>query len=125
MIGVTQWVANSSFKGPVFGTAEDYVKEFKDKYSQLPTYQDAQSSATGVIFQLALEQCASFDAKEVFKNIQNLNVETFYGRIKYDSNGMNIGHKMALVQIQQGQMKTIWPSEAAESVIVFPLNSNK
>ncbi len=125
MIGVTQWVANSSFKGPVFGTPHDYLKEFKAKYGQLPTYQDAQSSATGVIYQLALEKCSSFNIKEVLRNIRYLDVETFYGRIKYDSKGMNIGHKMALVQIQHGKMKTIWPPEAAESVIIFPLNSNE
>jgi len=52
-----------------------------------------------------------------------LDVETFYGRIKYDSRGMNIGHKMALVQILQGQMKTIWPLKASQTTIKFPLHS--
>ena len=123
MIGVTQWVANSSFKGPVFGTPLDYVKEFKHKYGQVPTYQDAQSSATGVIYQLALEKCRFLSAKEVLKHIKTLDVETFYGRIKYDSRGMNIGHKMALVQILQGKMKTIWPPKAAQASIKFPLHN--
>ena len=121
MIGVTQWVAESSFQGSVFGTPADYVSEFVDKYDQLPTYQDAQSSATGVIYQLALEKCNRLDAGEVLKNIRQLNVETFYGEIKYDARGMNIGHKMALVQIQQGQMVTIWPPSAASSnTIQYP-----
>lgn len=121
MIGITQWVPNSSFKGPVFGTPRDYVKEFMNKYGQMPDYQDATSSAGGIIYQLALEKCTSLNAKELIKNIRNLDVETFYGRVKYDSRGMNIGHKMALVQIQQGKIKTIWPPEAAESTIKFPL----
>jgi branched-chain amino acid transport system substrate-binding protein len=123
MIGVTQWVPNYSFKGPVFGTSQDYTEKFKEKYGQIPTYQDAQSSATGVIYQLALEKCSFLNAKEVLQNIRNLDVETFYGRIKYDSRGMNIGHKMALVQIQQGKMKTIWPEETAENKIIFPLDN--
>ncbi len=121
MIGVTQWVSNSSFNGPIFGTPQDYVREFKNKYGQLPTYQDAQSSATGLIYQLALEKCSSLNAQEVIKNIRDLDVETFYGRIKYDSRGMNVGHKMALVQIQAGKMKTIWPPEAAEGKVIVPL----
>ena len=121
MIGVTQWVAESSFQGPVFGTPADYVKEFIDKYEQLPTYQDAQSSATGVIYQLALEKCTRLDAGEVLKNIRKLNIETFYGKIKYDARGMNIGHKMALVQIQQGRMVTIWPPAAAANTVQYPL----
>ncbi len=124
MIGVTQWVANSSFNGPVFGTPQDYVKEFKRKYNQVPTYQDAQSSATGVIYQLSLEKCNSLNAKDVLKNLKSLDVETFYGKIKYDFRGMNTGHKMALVQIQKGKMKTIWPPEAAEGTLIFPLGNN-
>ncbi|MBN2810052.1 MAG: amino acid ABC transporter substrate-binding protein [Deltaproteobacteria bacterium] len=120
MIGVTQWVAESSFRGPVFGTPTDYVKEFTAKYGQPPTYQDAQSSATGVIYQLALEKCDALDAREVLKNIRQLNVETFYGKIKYDVRGMNIGHKMALVQIQQGRMVSIWPPTAADHSVIYP-----
>ncbi|BCL62354.1 branched-chain amino acid ABC transporter substrate-binding protein [Desulfomarina profundi] len=120
-IGVTQWVANSTFTGPVFGTPQDYAKKFISEYGEKPTYQDAQSSATGVIYQLALEKCNSLNALEVLNNVRNLDVETFYGRVKYNSSGMNIGHKMALVQIQQGKMKTIWPLEAAQSTIMYPL----
>lgn len=123
MIGITQWVPKSSFKGPVFGTPRDYVKKFMGKYGQMPSHQNATSSAGGIIYQLALEKCTTLNAKELIKNIRNLDVETFYGRIKYNSRGMNIGHKMALVQIQQGKMKTIWPPEAAESTINFPLHS--
>lgn len=121
MIGVTQWVADSSYQGSVFGTPEDYVKEFVDKYGQQPTYQDAQSSATGVIYQLALEQATQLNAGEVLKYLQEMDVETFYGRIKHDRHGMNIGHKMALVQIQQGQMATIWPPQAATATVNYPL----
>ncbi len=98
------------------------MKEFVNEYGELPTYQDAQSSATGVIYQLALEKCNSLNIREVLRNIRELDVETFYGKIRYDSKGMNIGHKMALVQVQQGNMRTIWPLEAAESKIIFPAN---
>ena len=125
MVGVTQWVAGSNYKGPVFGTPENYVKEFVAKYGQKPTYQDAQSSATGVIYQLALEKCSSLDINEVIKNIRQLDVETFYGQIKYGPKGMNIGHKMALVQIQNGEMKTIWPLEAAQSSFLLRNNHAK
>ena len=121
MIGVTQWVAESSFQGPVFGTPADYVKEFVAKYDQLPTYQDAQSSTTGVIYQLALEKCSRLDTGEVLQNLRQLNIDTFYGKIKYDARGMNIGHKMALVQIQEGRMVTIWPPDAAAQTVRYPL----
>ncbi|MEA3461962.1 MAG: hypothetical protein U9R49_08790, partial [Bacteroidota bacterium] len=85
-----------------------------------PTYQDAQSSATGVIYQLALEKCSRLDAGEVLQNLRQLNIDTFYGKIKYDARGMNIGHKMALVQIQEGRMVAIWPPAAAANTVRYP-----
>lgn len=121
MIGVTQWVADSFYQGPVFGTPADYVKLFEKKYGEPPTYQDAQSSATGVIYQLALENSSRLDAREVLTYLQSMDVETFYGRVKHDKHGMNIGHKMALVQIQKGQMETIWPPKAATNQVRYPL----
>ncbi|MCK5914651.1 MAG: hypothetical protein KAG92_00810, partial [Deltaproteobacteria bacterium] len=76
---------------------------------------------TGVIYQLALEQATQLDAWEVLNYLRKMDVETFYGRIKHDQHGMNIGHKMALVQIQQGRMATIWPPRAATSTVHYPL----
>ncbi|CCK79635.1 amino acid ABC transporter substrate-binding protein [Desulfobacula toluolica] len=123
MIGIAQWAPQKSFKGPVFGTSRDYMKAFKDEYGRQPSQQNATSSACGVIFQLALEKCTALNSKELINNIRNMDVEIFYGRIKYNSRGMNIGHQMALVQIQQGKMKTIWPPQASESTINYPLHS--
>ena len=122
MIGVTQWVAESSYTGPVFGTAENYVKEFVASYQHQPTYQNAQSSTAGVIYQLALEQANTLNAAEVLQNLRATDTETFYGKIKYNHNHMNIGHKMALVQIQDGKVATIWPPSVATNTARYPLD---
>ena len=122
MMGVTQWVENSPFRCPVFGSAGIYVEEFVKKFGHRPTYQNAQSSACGVVYQLALERCRSLDAFQVLKEIRGLDREIFFGRIKFDSRGMNIGKAMALVQIQDGIQKTIWPQELAEKAPIYPIN---
>ncbi len=124
MVGITQWVAESSHTGSVFSNAEEYVKEFVARYQHLPTYQNAQSSATGVIYQLALEQAGTLDAAEVLQKLRDTDTITFYGKVKYNHHGMNIGHKMALVQIQDGKAATIWPPDVATSTVRYPLNQN-
>lgn len=122
MIGVTQWVANSGYRGPVFGSAQQYAVQFEQRFGYPPTYQNAQASASGVIYQLALERSRSLDADEILNNIRALDVETFYGHVRFDYRGLNIGHEMALVQIQNGRQVTIWPNESAQGALGYPLH---
>jgi len=123
MMGITQWVENTPFRCPVFGSTKIYVELFVDKFGNRPTYQNAQSSACGVVYQLALERCRSLNASQVLKEIRRLDRETFYGRIRFDSRGMNIGKEMAIVQIQGGMRRTIWPQELADASPVFPIKT--
>ncbi len=122
MTGITQWVANSSFTCPIFGSTAQYTQLFEKTYGHPPTYQNAQSSAAGVIYQLALENSPALDAEEVLKQLRQLEAEIFYGKVKFDKRGLNIWHEMAVVQIQNGQRKTIWPLESAEADFIYPLN---
>ncbi len=121
MTGITQWEASSTFNCPIFKSPKDYAQMFKGKYGYEPTCQNAQSSAAGIIYQLALEKCETLDANEVLNQIRNLDTEIFYGKVKFDSRGLNIGHEMAVVQIQNGERKTVWPPRSAEAEFLYPL----
>ncbi len=125
MTGITQWVANSSFYCPVFGDTGRYVAEFEKRYGYKPTYQNAQSSAAGVVYQLALEKSRYLDANIVLQNIRSLDQEIFYGRIKFDFRGLDTGHRMSIVQIQDGRSVTVWPAEAAQADYRYPLKNGK
>ncbi|MEA1972374.1 MAG: hypothetical protein U9N34_03645, partial [Candidatus Cloacimonadota bacterium] len=121
LVGITQWVDSNKYEGYLFENPKHYTSEFIKKYDEKPTYQDAQSSATGLIYQLALEKCENLDAQEVLENLQNLDVETFYGHIKYNNIRMNVNHKMAIVQIQDGKMESIWPKDVSQKKIIYPI----
>ncbi len=121
MMGITQWVESSNFSCPVFGDTKAYVKAFVKKYGHHPTYQNVQSSACGIVYQVALEKCRKLDAAEVLKNIRNINSETVFGKIKFDARGMNIAKKMAIIQIQNGKRYTVWPLNVAERPAMYPL----
>ncbi len=121
MTGISQWSSKSGYTGPVFGSSEKYRKLFESRYGHAPTYQNAQASAGCVIYQLAIEKCPSLDAEQTLQGIRDLDTEIFYGKIKFDSRGLNVGHLMAVIQIQNGQQRLVWPLESAESGFIYPI----
>ncbi len=121
MTGISQWSSNAGYKGPFFGSSQEYAKIFEKRYGRHPTYQNAQATTGCLIYQLAIEQCSTLDAQQVLENIRNLNIELFYGKIRFDKRGLNIGHPMVLVQIQNGKQRLVWPENATEYAFIYPI----
>jgi branched-chain amino acid transport system substrate-binding protein len=46
---------------------------------------------------------------------------TFYGPIKFNGKGVNIAKPMAVVQIQNGKPIVVWPQEAAQGKLIYPI----
>jgi len=47
---------------------------------------------------------------------------TFYGRVKFDSRGVNVFKPMAVEQYQSdGNKYTVWPSDVAEKSALYPM----
>jgi len=42
-----------------------------------------------------------------------MDYHTVYGRFRVDPDGVQIGHKMLLVQLQDGKGAIVWPEELA------------
>lgn len=124
MIGMTQWLSDSQWTGEIFGSATDFSHLFQKKYGHIPSYQSAQAAACGVILQQALQQSPVFDAEAIVQSIRQLDIETFYGPVKYDQRGLNIRKPMALVQIQNNTSVAIWPPKEAKSKLRYPLQKN-
>ncbi|HID70835.1 MAG TPA: hypothetical protein EYP35_10375 [Desulfobacterales bacterium] len=121
MIGMTQWLPNSQWSGDIFGNSADFAHRFQKKYGYTPSYQSAQAATCGVILQQALKRSAALDAELIVQAIRDLDVETFFGPVKYDRRGLNIRKPMALVQVQDGKTVTIWPARQATVALRYPL----
>ncbi len=80
----------------------------------------AASAASGVVAQLAIEKAGSLDPKKVRDALAGLEAETFFGPVKFNQGGQNIGSKIFIFQIQNGTRKTIHPANIADSKIVYP-----
>ena len=123
MIGMTQWLPDSHWSGDVFGTAAAFTRRFRKKYGYTPSYQSAQAATCGVILQQALKRCGILDAELIVQAIRDLDIETFFGPVKYDQRGLNIRKPMALVQIQDGKAVPVWPAEQAKVALRYPLQN--
>ena len=49
-----------------------------------------------------------------------LDVNTAFGRFKVDKDGVQIGHRLLMLQWQDGQKVIVWPEELAPGTSRFP-----
>ena len=63
--------------------------------------------------QLAIEQAGSLEMDDVRQALFDLDEVTFYGPINFDETGKNAAKPMGAIQIQDGVINVIAPSEAA------------
>ncbi len=120
IIGPTQWEASMSYEDEYFGTAADYNQRYIDKWGESPSYQAAESTATALALQLAIEQAGSLETAAVREALNNLDAKTFYGPINFDDTGKNAGKPMGSIQIQDGDIVVVAPSSAAVAEFLYP-----
>ncbi len=118
IVGPTQWEATMSWEDEYFGTAADFAARYENLWGEPPTYQAAESTATALALQLAIENAGSLDMDAVRQALFDLDVMTFYGPINFDETGKNAAKPMGAIQIQDGVINVVAPPEAAVTDLV-------
>lgn len=97
----TQWVETLSKSDPMFGSAMDWNEGFKKEYPSYTSvpYQSAQASAAVYVWKEGFEAANSFDKDTVRDALSAVEMETFYGDIKFSEAGNNIAKPMFMRQI--------------------------
>jgi branched-chain amino acid transport system substrate-binding protein len=118
----TQWAETLSYQDNYFGTAAEFDALFKRTYPNYDTvpYQSAQASAAVLVWKDAFERANSFDVDKVRDAIAATDMQTFYGGIKFATEGNNIAKPMVLRQIQDGGYNVVAPSKWASSEVRWP-----
>src|SRR3546814_9521624 len=104
--------------------SSDLFKETFEGYTTVP-YQAAQASAAVIVYKEAFEKANSFDTEKVRDALAALDMETFYGPIKFSEAGNNIAKPMVLRQIQGGEYNVVAPSKYASHKLVWPRQDRK
>jgi branched-chain amino acid transport system substrate-binding protein len=109
-----QWVPNAPWKDQFFGySAMEFAKVFEKEYGYWPDYHPPQSAAALEVYHAAFQKTGSLDPQKVRDAIAGTDIMTFYGPVKFDARGVNIGKTMSVVQIQNGKPVVVYPTQEA------------
>lgn len=115
-----QWHRSLGYKGELFGSAEDFAKQFEATYKYEAPYQAAQSAAAVHVFVDAFKRARSLDPQIVRDAIAATELDTFYGPVKFDETGRNVAKTMVLSQVQGGKYVVVAPAKWATGKPVVP-----
>lgn len=101
----------------VFGSTENFVRLFQQRYRSTPDYVEASAALAGALFQIAIERANSTDGKKVRDELAKLNEPTFWGPVRFGPNGQIDSLMPPVFQIQNGRSVIIFPSEIAQGVL--------
>jgi branched-chain amino acid transport system substrate-binding protein len=81
ILGPTQWEGTMSWSDEWFGTAADYYDRYSALWGEPPSYQAAESTATALALQLAIENAGSLDmdAASTARRFRTSSPSTFSG----------------------------------------------
>ncbi|MBX5492525.1 MAG: amino acid ABC transporter substrate-binding protein [Chloroflexi bacterium] len=123
VISPTWWAPGLPYtdSGKLFGSAADYARLFQDKYKYEVDYAAAAAAGCGAVLQAAIEAAGTIDPVRVRDALATLEVNTFYGPIKFNEVGQNTGTGITIIQIQNGQQVPVAPPEAATGRLMYPM----
>ena len=105
--GVTPWLADMDVGGEVFDSAREFARQFRERFGYEADYHVAAGAAAVLAFKFAIEKANSLDPKKARDAIAALDVETLYGRVKFDPTGQ-IAMGQVLIQIQEGKVVPVF-----------------
>ena len=139
IVGPSQWEPQVAFTPESaqqanlewFGPSNDeFVTTYKAAYNEDPSYHSAGGYAAGLILQKAILDADSTDPMAVKDALDQMDILTFYGHVKFDTSaeahGLQIGHDMVYIQWQKDDggnlvKQVVWPLEGATAEALYPL----
>jgi branched-chain amino acid transport system substrate-binding protein len=121
----SQWTPQVKYRQSFYLSSADFVTAYRKQFSAQddPDYHVAESTAACLALQRAIENAGSLKPDSVRNALAGLDVMTFFGRLKFDSRGINTYKPMVVEQIQSGKHHTVWPANVADARPQYPTPS--
>lgn len=114
------WHPALRYKGKdVFGSTEAFNAAWEKKYGGEADYIDASAAVDGAVLQLAIEAAGTIDPVKVRDALSAIDVETFYGRVKFSSGGQIQTLQPPVFQLSGGKPVVLWPDAIKSGEIKF------
>ena len=136
VFGASVWTATAKTHSKIlWPNAASYAAAAIKAFNTPADYTQAGSSAAGIAFQVALQKTGSTPGMseaqrtKLIKALEALDVETFYGRIKFATSGQfyhaNVGMTPLTIQIQNGKAMVVGPAASQEAPPQYPMKAWK
>jgi branched-chain amino acid transport system substrate-binding protein len=136
IFGTTCWTGTAKTKSKIlWPNAAAYAVASQKAYQNPGDYTQGGCSAAGIAFQVALQKIGAKPGMDeamrakLIKAIEEVDVQTFYGRIKFATSGeyyhANIGLDPLTIQIQNGKIITVGPKASVEAAAQYPMKEWK
>jgi branched-chain amino acid transport system substrate-binding protein len=120
LIGVQIWDPAVKYKGPLIADAAAYETGYEKAFGSKPNYITAAGTAGALSLQLAIEKAGSLDPVKVRDAMLELDVETFFGRVHFDQNGVDSKASPVISQVQGGKAVPVYPTDIAAATMRYP-----
>ena len=119
----TQWEKGMIYPQDYGPSHDEFIDAYQKDYGDIPDYVVATGYQQGLVIQRAMELCDDpLNSDAMRKVAGEMEMTTFYGKYKVDPvTGWQTGHKMGVVQWQNGQKAVVWPMEANPVELWYPL----
>ncbi len=117
--GITPWLPDMEVGGEIFKSARDFATQFQARFGYAADYHVASGAADVLVYKFALEKAGSLEPKKVRDALAALDVETLYGRVKFEASGQ-IAIDQVVVQIQSGNVVPVYASGKLVGKPLYP-----
>ena len=136
IFGTTCWTGTAKTSSKIlWSDAATYAAASQKAFNNPGDYTQGGCSAAGIAFQVALQQIGATPGMtedmrtKLISALEKLDIQTFYGRVKFADNGefyhANIGLVPLTIQIQGNKIVTVGPKASQEAAPVYPMKDWK
>lgn len=108
----TWWHHATRYSGiGVWPTTQEFYEDFLAKAGSDPDYIHGSCAAAVEVLQNAIEKAGTLDKPKVRDALAATDITTFYGPVKFSSNGMNEVRTLPIIQVQDGKIVVLAPDD--------------
>ena len=118
--GATQWTPAARNPISYFMDSFHYSLASTKRFGHLPDQHAAAATAACLTLEVAIEQADSTVPRWVRDSLAVLDLNTFFGEIKFDARGSNTAKSVYVQQVQAGRTVLVWPPTIASASPRYP-----
>jgi branched-chain amino acid transport system substrate-binding protein len=119
-VGTTQWAPAARNPTSYFLDSFHYALAFAAQFGQMPDQHAGAATAACLTLEVAIERAGSTEPAKVREALAAMDLNTFFGEIKFDERGANAVKPIYVEQVQSGRAVLIWPPDVASARARYP-----